>query len=78
MNKLIFEIVVTSNFKGVVFTLDNNERSYFVGSDDVFEGQDNKHYLTMYPNLILKNDKKFMKVLDELKKDFDDGYKNFR
>jgi hypothetical protein len=78
VNKLIFEIVVTSNFKGVVFTLDNIERSYFVGRDDLFEGHDNKHSLTMYPNLLLKNDKKFMKVLDELKKDFDEGYKNFR
>jgi DNA-binding PadR family transcriptional regulator len=80
---LVFEIVISSNLKTLDFRMtdDNgvefNRRRYLVGEDDVREGQDNKHLLTLFPNMKLKNDNKFMKIFSELKKDFDEGCMNF-
>jgi DNA-binding PadR family transcriptional regulator len=80
---LVFEIVISSNLKTIDFVLatdDQVERQrlrYNVGEDDVRQGQDNKHLLTLFPNMKLKNDNKFMKIFGELKKDFDEGCMNF-
>jgi hypothetical protein len=80
--KLIFEIVITSNFKtaDIVLIHDRIERqrlTYKVGENDVYEGKDNKHNLTLFPNLKLRDDIKFIRMLNELKKEFDAGYNNF-
>jgi hypothetical protein len=83
VQKLIFDIIVASNLKGAMLAVgedvntDYKRLRYQVGHDDVIEGLDNKDYLTLFPNMKLRDDKKFSKALNELKKDFDDGYKNF-
>ncbi|MEP6576587.1 MAG: hypothetical protein ABJB85_09185 [Nitrososphaerota archaeon] len=74
--KLLFEIVMTSNLKTIDFVLtnDNNieyKRSrYKVGEDDVEKGKDNKNYLDLFPTFALRNDKKFVSLLKEIRDDF--------
>lgn len=79
---LVFEIVLNSTTKYVEFSGIDRDGHEYVRTDLRKASQlslpydiDNEY---VYPNLALAKDGKFIKILDEIKEQFDVGYKNFR
>jgi hypothetical protein len=77
IRKFAFNIVTNVNTKRIMIPmLDDDNNEYARRGIDLAENH-NADHRTFYPNFALAKDKKFTKLLNEIKMNFDDGYKMF-
>lgn len=77
IKNFVFQIISISRIRSR-FILDYHRPEYqnsrVIGAD---EDEDEENYTSLFPKPALRKDKKFTKLLEEIKKDFDNGYKDF-
>lgn len=78
VQKFVFDIVNWSNVEKFVIAGLNDQDEEYVRLDDPSHDPADPNYAYIFPNLALAKDNKFTTLLDEIKSNFDKGYKNFR
>jgi DNA-binding Lrp family transcriptional regulator len=77
IKNFVFQIISMSRIRST-FILDYHEPEYqnlrVIGAD---VNEDDENYTGLFPKPALRKDRKFLKLLEEIKKDFDKGYKDF-
>jgi len=77
VRNFVFQIISISRIRSR-FILDYHQPEYqnltVIGTD---VDEDEENYTGLFPKPILRKDRKFLKLLEEIKKDFDKGYKDF-
>jgi hypothetical protein len=77
IKNFVFQIISMSRIRSR-FILDYHEPEYqnlrVIGAD---VDEEDENYTGLFPKPALRKDRKFLKLLEEIKKDFDKGHKDF-